>query len=120
MWAVRLFPSRSRATEACADGRVEVNGRRAKPATKVDVGDRVDIRDKRGTKLVVVIDPIEQRVGAPLAVTCYEDLTPADRVQPNRPPVVGKRDRGAGRPTKRDRRRLDAFRSSGGGGSDAS
>ncbi|MCL2453794.1 MAG: RNA-binding S4 domain-containing protein [Micrococcales bacterium] len=108
-WAVRLFPTRSAAGAACRAGHVRVNGQRAKPATLVVPGDEVVVRGGAWERVVVVQRLIIKRVGAPVAVTCYLDRTPAP------PPkaevvVVARRDRGAGRPTKRERRLTDQLR----------
>ena len=109
LWAVRLFKTRSLATAACQGGHVRVNGAPAKPSTKVRVGDRVDARAGDDDRVLDVVTVIEKRVSAPLAAACVVDLTPP---KPDAawvaPPLV--RDRGAGRPTKRDRREIDRHR----------
>jgi ribosome-associated heat shock protein Hsp15 len=107
--SVRLFRTRSAASQACRGGHVAVNGHKAKPSTLVRVGDRVTALTLGGERIVVVRRLIEKRVGAGVAVTCFDDLTPPP------PPkeeiaVVAVRDRGTGRPTKRDRRQLDRLR----------
>lgn len=109
LWAVRLSPSRSQATEACRRGHVRVNGRPAKPATQVAVGDRVEARLHDRTRVVEVSRVIEARVGAPVAVECYVDHSPPPPPRDDVP--FADRDRGTGRPTKRDRRRTDRWRS---------
>ena len=111
MWAVRLFKTRSAATEACRGGHVEVNGATAKPATPVRVGDRVEARAHGRDRVFEVVRVIDKRVGAPIAAECVVDLSPPP------PPrdfdsVPFARDPAAGRPTKRDRRQLDRLRSS--------
>jgi ribosome-associated heat shock protein Hsp15 len=108
-WAVRLFPTRSKAGAACRAGHVRVNGERAKPATLVVPGDKIVIRGGPRDRTVEVQRLIIKRVGAAVAVTCYIDHTPAP------PPkeqivVVAQRDRGAGRPTKRERRLTEQLR----------
>jgi len=105
-WAVRLFPTRSAATAAVKAGHVKVNAASAKPAQSVKVGDTIRIRDTRGERIVKVVGLIDKRVGAPVAVTMYEDLTPAALPKEERV-STGTRDRGAGRPTKRDRRQVE-------------
>ncbi|MFP5255448.1 MAG: RNA-binding S4 domain-containing protein [Acidimicrobiia bacterium] len=108
VWAIRLFKTRADATEACRGGHVKVNGKAAKPASAVTVGDRVLVRVHGTDRDVEVAQVIDKRVGAALAATCYVDHTPpppeVDRIK------VAERERGAGRPTKRDRRRLEDFR----------
>lgn len=110
IWAVRLYPSRSAATAACAAGHVRVNGTAAKPAAPVRPGDRVEAR-VAGPRLrvVEVVRIIDKRVGAPIAAECLVDHSPPP---PPRDGPVFARDRGAGRPTKRERRELDRLRGS--------
>jgi ribosome-associated heat shock protein Hsp15 len=109
LWAVRLYKTRSGATEACRGGHVKVNGSGAKPATPVRVGDQVLLRAHGRERVIEVADVIDKRVGAPVAAACLVDHTPP-------PPKVDLdvsnfvRDPSAGRPTKRDRRRLDSLR----------
>ena len=111
LWAVRVYKTRSRAHDACADGRVEVNDRLAKPATKVGVGDVVTAHRRDHTVVYVVVDPIEKRVSAARAAQCVEDRSPPPEPRDRLPlPVFARRDRGAGRPTKRDRREIDRLR----------
>lgn len=108
LWAVRLTRTRPDAAAACRGGQVRINGRPAKPSTLVSPGDEVRARVGDITRIVHVAKIIEKRVGAADAVSCYLDRTPPP------PPVatpVAVRDRGAGRPTKRDRRMLDKWRS---------
>jgi ribosome-associated heat shock protein Hsp15 len=110
LWAVRLTKTRPDAAAACRGGHVRVNDRPAKPATVVAPGDEVRARIGDTTRIVEVTRVIQKRVGAADAVTCYLDRTPAP--PPSAPYVpVAVRDRGAGRPTKRDRRMLDKWRS---------
>ena len=108
LWAVRLAKTRSDAAASCRGGHVRVNDRPAKPATTVVPGDAVRVRFADRTYLVEVVRVIQKRVGAADAVTCYLDRTP--KPPPNAPPPVAARERGAGRPTKRDRRLLDKWR----------
>ena len=107
-WAVRLFPTRSAAGAACKAGHVRVNGERAKPATIVVPGDEVHVRGGERERIVVVQRTVVKRVGAPVAVTCYLDRSPA--LPPKEHIDPGTRDRGAGRPTKRDRRLIQRLR----------
>lgn len=110
LWAVRLTKTRSDAAAACRGGHVRVNDRPAKAATSVSAGDEVRLRAHGITKVVEVAKVIQKRVGAPDAATCYLDRTPKPPPEAAQP--VARRDRGAGRPTKRDRRVLDKFRNS--------
>lgn len=108
LWAVRLTKTRPDAATACRGGRVRVNDRPAKPSTTVSPGDEVRARVGDTTRIVEVLRAIQKRVGAADAATCYIDRTPAP--PPDAPVSVASRDRGAGRPTKRDRRALDRWR----------
>lgn len=108
LWSVRLAKTRPDAAEACRGGHVRVNGRPAKPATMVSPGDEVRARFGQTTRIVEVVRVIHKRVGAADAVTCFLDRTP--KPKPAETVAVAVRDRGAGRPTKRDRRRLDKLR----------
>jgi len=109
VWAVRLFPTRSAAGAACRAGHVRVNGERAKPATHVVPGDEVHVRGGERDRIVVVQRLVVKRVSAPTAVACYLDHSPAP-VPRERVVKVAARDRGAGRPTKRERRETDRLR----------
>jgi ribosome-associated heat shock protein Hsp15 len=108
LWAVRVYKTRNDAARACRGGHVEVNGRVAKPSTAVRVGDRVEALAGRRRWVLEVTRLIAKRVGAPIAVECYLDHSPPPDPRPAPPPF--ERDRGAGRPTKRDRRQLDRLR----------
>ncbi|MGA4842622.1 RNA-binding S4 domain-containing protein [Streptomyces sp. G45] len=110
IWSVRLVKSRSMGAAACKGGHVRVNGERVKPAYGVKPGDEVRLRQAGGRERVVIVKRvIRKRVGAPVAVECYVDHSPPP---PPREAVApaGIRDRGAGRPTKRDRRELERLR----------
>jgi ribosome-associated heat shock protein Hsp15 len=109
LWAVRLFPTRSAAAEACRAGHVQVNGGRAKPAAPVKVGDTVRARVGGRERVVEVVRLLERRVSAELARECLVDHSPPP---PPGDPLMDlpRRDRGAGRPSKQDRRRLDRLR----------
>jgi ribosome-associated heat shock protein Hsp15 len=111
LWAVRLTKTRPDAAAACRAGHVRVNDRPAKPATTVAPGDEIRARVHDVTRIVEVVKVIQRRVGAADAATCFIDRTPAPTPEAAIP--VARRERGAGRPTKRERRVLDAFRTSG-------
>jgi ribosome-associated heat shock protein Hsp15 len=111
LWAVRLTKTRPDAAAACRGGHVRVNDQPAKPATSVQVGDRVRARVHDTTRIVEVVRVIQKRVGAADAATCFIDHTPPPPPETTLP--VARRDRGAGRPTKRERRVLDEFRAGG-------
>ncbi len=108
-WAVRLFKTRSMATAACRAGHVRVNGDRAKSAQPVRIGDEVRVRTAGFDRILVVSRVVTKRVGAQLAAECFVDNTPPP---PPREEValLPLRDRGAGRPTKRERRDIEHLR----------
>lgn len=110
LWAVRVFKTRTLATEACRGGHVRVNGSPAKPATTVRVGDRIEVTVHHQRRSLEVAQIVDKRVGPPVAATCLVDHTPPTPPS-ERTEAVFSRERGAGRPTKRDRRKLDRFRS---------
>ncbi|MCB1029473.1 MAG: S4 domain-containing protein [Microthrixaceae bacterium] len=109
VWAVRMAKTRTAATDAVKAGRVKLEGAAAKPSAKVSVGDRVEVRRGTWRLEVEVVELRSKRVGAPLAEASYRVIA-EDR--PERGPTAAwaVRERGAGRPTKRDRRRLDQWR----------
>ena len=105
--AVRLVKTRPLATRSCEGGHVLVNGSPAKPSTKVRAGDRVEAFIAGRERVVEVVRPIESRVGAQVAATCYVDHSPpvVPEAGPKIMPV-----RGEGRPGKRLRRELERLR----------
>jgi ribosome-associated heat shock protein Hsp15 len=105
--AVRLVKTRPLAARLCAGGHILVNGLPAKPSTKVRAGDRVEARIVERERVVEVVRPIESRVGAVAAATCYVDHSPP--VLPQTGPDI-MRIRGEGRPGKRLRRELERLR----------
>ncbi|MFC8421074.1 RNA-binding S4 domain-containing protein [Streptomyces sp. NPDC057236] len=113
IWSVRLVKTRSLGAAACKGGHVRVNGERVKPSHSLRVGDEVRLRAETRERIVVVKRLIRKRVGAPVAVQCYIDNSPPP---PPREAVApaGIRDRGTGRPTKRDRREMERLRGLGG------
>ena len=112
LWAIRVYKTRSAATSACRAGHVRVNGERAKAAQPVRAGDELRVRIRGFDRILVVKDPIAKRVGAPLAAGAYEDRTPPPP-SPEFAGTIAFRDRGAGRPTKRERRKIDRLRGRG-------
>ena len=103
LWSVRIFKTRALAADECKGGHVRVNDASAKPSQKLKRGDIVRVRVLKVEKLSTT------RVGAPIAVTCYEDLSGPRPAHLSMPPVA-KRERGTGRPTKKERRALDELR----------
>ncbi|MBS9536441.1 S4 domain-containing protein [Micrococcus luteus] len=108
LWAVRLYKTRSAATAAVRAGHVRIDGEPVKAATPVVVGNRVRVRQDGRERILEVTGLIAKRVGAPVARQQYVDHSPP--AVPRELLAVPYRERGAGRPTKRDRRQLDALR----------
>jgi ribosome-associated heat shock protein Hsp15 len=110
LWAVRLYKTRSMATDACRGGHVKVNGAPAKPAPMVRVGDRVVAHAHGRERIFEVVEGLDKRVSAPLAAAAIVDHSPPPPPRDLVAPAFV-RDPATGRPTKRDRRQLDRFRS---------
>ena len=110
LWAVRVFKTRSLATDACRAGSVDVNSVRAKPARDVKAGEQITVRDGLVTRTLQVVAMPRSRVGPKLVAEYCTDLTPAEereKARANRVQQLLAREKGSGRPTKRDRRLLD-------------
>ena len=106
IWAVRALKTRSAATAASKAGHVRVNDERAKAAQPVRIGDEVRVRTGEGERILIVRRLIVKRVSAAVAAECFDDLTPPPPPREERV-LTAVRDRGAGRPTKKDRREID-------------
>ncbi len=112
LWAIRVFKTRSEATDACNGNKVQVNGTNAKASKAVKVGDLVSARKGIVQFQYKVLKLSENRMGASLVPEFAENLTPESELAKMRAPVETffvKRDRGSGRPTKKERRELDAL-----------
>ncbi|KAB1502522.1 RNA-binding S4 domain-containing protein [Corynebacterium sp. 320] len=105
VWSVRIFKTRTAAAEACRAGHVKINDVTVKPSQSVVVGDRVRVWAHHREYVLEVTQLLSKRVGAPLARAAYIDHSPP----PPLIPAMPRRDRGAGRPTKRERRQLEKF-----------
>ncbi|WP_030804069.1 RNA-binding S4 domain-containing protein [Streptomyces sp. NRRL S-337] len=112
IWSVRLTKTRSLAAAACRAGHVRVNGERVKPAHAVRSGDEVRLRHAGRERIVVVSRLVRKRVGAAVAAECFVDNSPPPPPR-EEVPLMGIRDRGTGRPTKRERREIDQLRGRG-------
>jgi len=112
LWAIRLFKTRSLATDACKAGRVKLKGQNIKPSAIVKVGDVYQVSKGIEKKIIEVVELSYNRTDSPTALKKYKDLTPVEETQVFKSmfhsPVL-KRDRGAGRPTKKDRRDTDGL-----------
>ena len=112
LWAARSFKTRTIAADACKNGRVAVNDVNVKPSRMVKVGDTISVRKPPVTYSFRILKTIEQRVGAKLVPEIYENITTPDQyelLEMNRISGFVNRQRGTGRPTKKDRRAMDAF-----------
>ena len=112
LWASRIFKTRTIAADACKNGRVAVNDVNVKPSRMVKVGDKISVRKPPVTYSFRILKTIEQRVGAKLVPEIYENITTPDQyelLEMNRISGFIDRQRGTGRPTKKDRRAMDAF-----------
>ena len=110
LWAIRVFKTRSEAADACKSNRVKINGSDAKPARNVRTGDVIEIRKAAIRYRYKVTALPGSRVGAALVPQYAENMTPQEELDKLKAPVETffvKRDRGAGRPTKKDRRTIE-------------
>ena len=110
LWAIRVFKTRSEATDACNGGKVKLAGVNAKPSKFIKSGDIIQVRKGMVNFTYKVIHPLGNRVGAKLVPDYAENLTPEEEVAKLKAPVESffvHRDRGAGRPTKKDRREME-------------
>ncbi len=115
LWSVRIFKSRTLATDTCKSGKVKVEGEPVKPSYLLQVGEHVAVKKNGFNFEFKVLALLEKRVGAPQAQECYEDLTAEEELNKFNDWFVGKapverRERGAGRPTKKERRELEQFK----------
>ena len=112
LWAVRIFKTRSDAADAIRQNRVMVNNAYAKPSREVKVGDMITVRRERVTYSYKVLDLVSSRVGAKLVPNYLLNITPQeelDKLNTPRETIFVFRERGMGRPTKKDRRNIDAL-----------
>lgn len=115
LWSARIFKTRTLATDVCKAGKVRVNDKSVKPSYLLQVGETIQVKKEGFNMQYKVLQLIEKRVGAPIAQTCYEDLTSQEELNKYADWFVGKsrsemREKGAGRPTKRERRQIDQFK----------
>ncbi len=112
LWAIRIYKTRTAATKACDSGKVKRSDEKLKASSKISVGDVLSIRIMHITKTLKVTKLIAKRVGAAIAITCYEDITPPEVLEQKKLASAfymqhARRDRGTGRPTKKERREID-------------
>jgi ribosome-associated heat shock protein Hsp15 len=110
LWAIRIFKTRSLATEACKAGRVKLDGQNIKPSHEVKIGEIYQVSKGVERKVIKVTGLLENRMDAKSVIGFYVDETPVEQTNAFKSmfqaPLL-KRDRGTGRPTKRDRREID-------------
>jgi ribosome-associated heat shock protein Hsp15 len=114
LWSIRVFKTRTLAADACKAGRVKMDGNNIKPSHEVKLGDVYQVSKGPDRKTIRVTGLLENRTDAKTAVGFYEDITPVEETPGFKSmfhsPIL-KRDRGTGRPTKRDRREIDGLQS---------
>ncbi|MCZ6671346.1 MAG: S4 domain-containing protein [Verrucomicrobia bacterium] len=113
LWCIRAYRTRSKSVAACKASHVRMNGHIIKPASPVRVGSEITIEYPRLKRTLKVVALLPKRVGAPLAIQHYEDLTPESEYDKLKKQTLAQsiveRDRGSGRPTKKDRRDLEKW-----------
>jgi ribosome-associated heat shock protein Hsp15 len=110
LWAARVFKTRSLAGTACDGGKVDINDEVAKPARRVRIGDLIAVTLPRGRRRILKVAGVDdQRGSAAVAKALFEDLTPPEPPRPLQAPPP-RREAGAGRPTKRERRDIERLR----------
>lgn len=115
LWAIRVFKTRSEATDACNGNKVKLNGFNAKASKAVKIGDSLEIRKGAVLYSYKVLALSESRMGAALVPDYAENLTPENELSKLHAPretIVFQRDKGSGRPSKKERRQLDNLRNS--------
>ncbi len=112
LWAVRVYKTRSQASEACRKGRVMIDEMPAKPSKVVKAGEIIQVKKMPIVYSYRILDPIEKRVGAKIVDNYVKNVTPEEELQKLelQDDFFIKRNRGAGRPTKKERRLLDDLR----------
>ena len=115
LWSIRVFKSRSMASNACKTGRVKLNEKTAKASHSVKIGDKLIVRKNGFDLQFKVLQIISKRVSYSLAAPCYENITPVEELHKFKSWFIGKgnaeqRDQGTGRPTKKERREIEEFK----------
>lgn len=115
LWSVRIFKSRTQSTDACKQKKISMGENNLKPSSLVSIGDKLLVKKNGFNFEFLVKKLIQKRVGAPIAIECYENITPEAELLKYENWYIGKarpewRDRGAGRPTKKERRTIEEFK----------
>jgi len=113
LWAIRIFKTRTLASDACKAGRVKLDGQNIKPSHEVKVGETYQVSKGIDRKVLIITGLLESRADAKTVINFYQDVTPVEQTQAFKSmfqaPIL-RRDRGTGRPTKRDRREIDELK----------
>lgn len=112
LWSIRVYKTRTDATNACKGNKISVGGQSIKPSREVKRGDIIEVRKGAVTFTYKVLDLLEKRVGAKEVEKYAQNLTPQSEIDKMHAPVESffiKRDRGTGRPTKKERREMDSL-----------
>lgn len=115
LWSVRLFKTRTLATDACKNGKVRVNDILVKPSFLIQIGNHIEVKKDGFTLIFEVVNIIDKRVGAPIAEKCYINQTSEQELNKYKDWFIGKsptefREKGLGRPTKKERRVIENFK----------
>lgn len=115
LWGVRIFKTRTLAGDTVRQNRVKINGQIAKPSTLIQIGDSLEVKKEGFFMQYKVLGIVQTRVSALLAAPCYENLTPAEELKKYDSWFLANsgaeaRERGTGRPTKKERREIDKFK----------
>lgn len=113
LWSIRAFKTRSQASTACRSGKVVIDDVQVKPSREVKVDDIIHVRDGSFTRVLKVTALLSNRVSAKIAQEYYEDITPKEEIEKAkmlREVNYEKRDRGVGRPTKKERRLIEKLK----------
>ena len=113
LWAVRIFKTRAMATEACSGGKVKINETAVKASRKIITGDLIQVRKGVVKHLYCVLKIAEKRMGAKLVLNFLDDITPEEelaKLKSSQKQSIQIREKGQGRPTKKERRMMDQLR----------
>jgi len=115
LWSVRIFKSRTLSSDTCKSGKVKINGKSVKPSYLLERGETLQVRKNGFDMVYKVVELLDKRVSAALAEPCYENLTPKEELEKFSDWFVGKkgvetREKGEGRPTKKERREIDKYK----------
>lgn len=113
LWAVRVFKTRSLATDACRNGKIKIGGQIVKASREIKVNDLITIQQQQITKTIKAVSLLEKRVSAKLVSQFMEDLTPAseyEKIETIKAVSFVFRPKGLGRPTKKERRDIEKIK----------